>query len=1194
MASIYCIVTHIRPHPSAMTTYEHGIMDDIEHARTKAFMTGSFERTGKVFMLDAPSVSASKTSQEHSPALQKIIDEPLTNISDAHLKTGRVRDIAVTIDEKGFITVYNSGSGVPVDRREDAPMIDGRVVYTPEMVFSMLRAGSNLRTDKTHSVGGVNGLGVKLTAIHSDVFIVETVDPEKRVLFIQQYTDGLSKRSEPSISRADRVYTRLSFLPTYSRFGYSFPDEVALRELIGIVRLRLYHLSVFLHEAGSRVLISLNGEAIPSMDVGSLLGVAAGPSISPFSVEARDQRDTRTFLKYAVAVYPRGSTRSKMGDTSIVNGCVVKGGAHFDHLLSRICARIREMGKQQEMKDIKKADLKPYMTIAACARLCVDNWGTQNKDKLELPKEALIPFALDEKVISAISAEIMRCMKVTASTQAPKLVKVERKVIYDKYTPPRNMRGDISLLLAEGDSAKSLLDKLLTAKGARYSHDNVGIFSLGGVPSNVAKMIEEERDASGALISTSVEDKFFETKCFSALVEILKLKIGTVYSSTAYLPYKRVIICTDADIDGRGCICSLVLQLFFRLWPCLFEMGFIQIWLSPVMRVYKGSKVIAEFKDERSFQKYMIEQSSCSSNSKIDARYFKGLATHGDGAARAMGLRFHEDLVKVECDDETRDRFETYYSSNSGGRKEELQKPTAHLTDEELSIMYDEHVISCNRHLDTQTKDFMLYSLKRTIPSLDSMTPVRRKVITVMMRGGDDSKEGKVFQIAGEVAKKMHYHHGDASLHSAITKMAQYYPGSNLYPLLIAKGQVGSRNKKGKDAGSPRYVDVLLNSALCSVLFPSREGGLLVKKYEEDKEVEPEFYMPVLPLAILETRQAVSYGWSHRVYARDIVAVSSLVSKMLDGLPISEAEKEIPLHRGEYKAPLSVRRENGRSVVHASGLYERKSPYLILISEIPLFISPCKYVEVLATKREKYIKDIRNRSTDRSIEIEVEVHSVETVISDFSKDGEKTDKEALDAFLYIHQTYVESFNFINEQGTLQMFDSAFDVLAKCVTMVKSKYHRLVEREVYALQFVVAREREIIDFMEMASVDASLIASVLMKPLHEAENALSDRGFNQFNNPVLNSYSKYDKEELGLLLGENLSFDHILNIRVRDLIQDKLEKRKEKLAKLEDELDRMMKADAETPKGKSLYVADLSAAVSLCRESRWMSIIDGAS
>lgn len=114
---------------------------------------------------------------------------------------------------------------------------------------------------------------------------------------------------------------------------------------------------------------------------------------------------------------------------------------------------------------------------------------------------------------------------------------------------------------------------------------------------------------------------------------------------------------------------------------------------------------------------------------------------------------------------------------------------------------------------DFVNKELVLFSNldnERSIPNLvDGFKPGQRKVIFACFKR-NDKKEVKVAQLAGSVAEKSAYHHGEASLMGTIINLAQNYVGSNNINLLMPNGQFGTRLQGGKDAASPRYIFTML------------------------------------------------------------------------------------------------------------------------------------------------------------------------------------------------------------------------------------------------------------------------------------------------------------------------------------------------------------------------------------------------
>jgi DNA topoisomerase-2 len=302
------------------------------------------------------------------------------------------------------------------------------------------------------------------------------------------------------------------------------------------------------------------------------------------------------------------------------------------------------------------------------------------------------------------------------------------------------------------------------------------------------------------------------------------------------------------------------------------------------------------------------------------------------------------------------------------------------------------------------------------------------------------------------------------SMDQAIIKMAQRYPGSNNYPLCIGDGQFGSRNRKGKDSGSPRYISVNLNKELADVLFLRGDLDILTKTYEDGIEVEPQYYMPVLPMCILETKKAVSYGWQHKRYARDLHAVVKLLKKLIKGSTITEEEKIIPPSTYGYKGDIIW----NDGAVYAKGIYKNyPKQNKIIVTELPLFINPSKYVDAMGESL--LVTNIRNYSTDANIEIQIDMIS-----------GYMDKIKDLDEFLHINQRFSEELNYINELGVIQHFDSIYEVLYKTFTMNKNKYCERARRESLLLKYLIMREENTLTFLRSIQNDKSTITKFYME------------------------------------------------------------------------------------------------------------------
>ena len=142
---------------------------------------------------------------------------------------------------------------------------------------------------------------------------------------------------------------------------------------------------------------------------------------------------------------------------------------------------------------------------------------------------------------------------------------------------------------------------------------------------------------------------------------------------------------------------------------------------------------------------------------------------------------------------------------------------------------------------------FSQYDNVRSIPHiLDGFKPSQRKVMYACFKK-KLKNEIKCAQLAGYIGEHSAYHHGDMSLNGTIIGMAQTYVGSNNINLLYPSGQFGTRRMGGKDAASPRYVFTRLEKIARAIFHPD-DDALLNYLNDDGLSIEPEYYMPVIPM----------------------------------------------------------------------------------------------------------------------------------------------------------------------------------------------------------------------------------------------------------------------------------------------------------------------------------------------------------
>jgi DNA topoisomerase-2 len=186
---------------------------------------------------------------------------------------------------------------------------------------------------------------------------------------------------------------------------------------------------------------------------------------------------------------------------------------------------------------------------------------------------------------------------------------------------------------------------------------------------------------------------------------------------------------------------------------------------------------------------------------------------------------------------------------------------------------------------DFINREFILFSNSdnaRSIPHvMDGFKPSQRKVLYACFKR-KLKDEIKVAQLAGYIGEHSAYHHGEASLHGAIINMAQSFCGSNNVNLLSPCGQFGTRRMGGKDAASPRYIFTKLEKITRAIFHPD-DDALLNYLFDDGMSIEPEFYMPVIPMILVNGSDGIGTGWSSSVNNYDPRLIIANIRHMING-----------------------------------------------------------------------------------------------------------------------------------------------------------------------------------------------------------------------------------------------------------------------------------------------------------------------
>ena len=329
----------------------------------------------------------------------------------------------------------------------------------------------------------------------------------------------------------------------------------------------------------------------------------------------------------------------------------------------------------------------------------------------------------------------------------------------------------------------------------------------------------------------------------------------------------------------------------------------------------------------------------------------------------------------------------------------------------------------------------------RAIPSvIDGFKPTQRKVAHVansVWKTGNE-KPLKVFQLAGTVAANAYYHHGNASLEGAIVGMAQDFKSS--MPIFQGIGQFGSL--RSPEAGAPRYVGVKFNENF-RLLYKDFE--LTTPQFEEGEEIEPRFFLPIVPTVLLNGGSGIAVGFATNILNRNPLDLIDACFDVLDGKDVKVLK---PWIRG-FTGTFDVAPDNHKSWL-IRGKYDIKNMSTVEITEVPPGFTYEKYEALLEGLVEK--GTLHTYDDHTSGKVHYVLKFPRQTLADLIK------KNKLDDILKMQERETENYTTLDEHGKLKVFDTIADMVKYFVDFRLSYYDKRKARLLVDLQ----RELDILE------------------------------------------------------------------------------------------------------------------------------------
>jgi len=531
--------------------------------------------------------------------LHHLVYEVVDNSVDEAL-AGYAHEVNVTIREDDSVTVQDDGRGIPVDMHEDEGVSAAQVVLTK------LHAGGKFDSNTYKVSGGLHGVGVSCVNALSEAFHLEVW--RDGYTWEQDYSKGIPKAPlEKAGKVGKKTGTKITFKPDSTIMDathFNF-DTLAtrLREL------------AFLNK-GLRITLTDEREDPPKVAEFHFSGGIAefikhlnkGKAVlhdKPICIEGEREMPQGLLTMEVALQYNDTYGESVFSFANNIN--TVDGGTHLSGFRSALTRTINAAGQAGGMfKDVKENlsgdDVREGLTAVVSVKLPQPQFEGQTKGKLNSDIQGFVVQLVNEKLgeffdkNSAVMKKIVgKAIDASRAREAARKARdlTRRKGALDSGGLPGKLADcqekdptRCELFLVEGESAGG------TAKGGRDRRYQA-ILPLRGKILNVEK---------------ARYDKMLGHEEIRALITAVGTGIGVADFDATKLRYGKIIIMTDADVDGSH-IRTLLLTFFFRHMQELIKRGNVFIAQPPLFRIKKG-KSEKYIKDEKEFTREILRRAT--------------------------------------------------------------------------------------------------------------------------------------------------------------------------------------------------------------------------------------------------------------------------------------------------------------------------------------------------------------------------------------------------------------------------------------------------------------------------------------------------------------------------------------------------------------------------------------------------------
>ena len=613
--------------------------------------------------------------------LHHMVYEVVDNSIDEAL-AGHCKNIDVKINSDGTISVRDDGRGIPVD------MHKGEKISAAEVIMTQLHAGGKFDHDSYKVSGGLHGVGVSVVNALSEKLKLE-IDRDGKKYFIE-FKNGDSKAPLKIIGKSKGTGTQITFLPSKEIFSsIKFSPNIIIKRMRELAFLNK-GIKITINDLNQKkekiIEFKFDGGVLEFVDFldekrEKLLNKTGNDLFKkPIYIEGKkDNIEIECSLKwnasYSEDIYPyTNNIYQKDGGTHLLG---------FRSALTRVInkyATEHNLLKKNKLS-ISGDDIKEGLTCVLSAKIPDPKFSSQTKDKLVssevrmiveniISEKLSIWFDQNPTTAKIILAKVMQAALARDVARKAR-ENVRRKGALELSGLPGKLadcqigkQEGTELFIVEGDSAGG------SAKQGR-NRANQAVLPLRGKILNTyveEGNIKKNSNKDGSEHRTKTLSKMISSNEIVTLINALGLDPKTEDLDLKDLRYGKIIIMTDADVDGSH-IRALLLT-FFNNKPFnkLIENGHVYLAQPPLFKINKGTKGIY-IKDEKDLEDYILKSNKELQKIKKGTKEFT--RAYEEEKSRMSIQRFKglgemnpEELWSTTLDPETRNLLQVQYSKD--------------------------------------------------------------------------------------------------------------------------------------------------------------------------------------------------------------------------------------------------------------------------------------------------------------------------------------------------------------------------------------------------------------------------------------------------------------------------------------------------------------------------------------------------